>query len=416
MANILLGVSGGIAAYKALEFVRLASEVGHAVRVVQTRSSLQFVGRASFQALSGAPVLVSEFELDPARGAFPGQRPPEDQPIGHLALAENADVMLVAPASANTIGKLAHGRAEDMLSSCALALQRPLILAPAMNSRMYEHPATRANIETLSSRGAIVLQPGEGRLASKGEHGLGRLPEASALLAACEAHLPGAPAPWAGINVLITAGGTREPIDGVRYLGNRSSGRMGIALAEAALARGAQVTIVTANVSLPRPPAARWVQAGTAAEMLAACERELPGSDVLLMAAAVADFRPAAQVDGKIKKAGRQSLTLQLEATADVLSSLAASRRESQTIVGFAAEHGEQAARADRSKLTGKALDAIVINDVSRPDIGFDAQENEVDIVSESWETHVAKASKREVAESILDAVARLRDERSDRR
>lgn len=416
MANILLGVSGGIAAYKALELVRLATGAGHAVRVIQTQSSLRFVGRASFEALSGAPVLVGQFERDPLRGAFPGESPRSHEPIGHLELAERADVMVIAPASANTIAKLAHGRADNLLSSCALAARCPLVIAPAMNSRMYEHAATQENLGTLRSRGAVVLEPGEGRLASSGEEGIGRLPEPGALLSACEAQLPGAATPWAGVRVLVTAGGTREPIDGVRFLGNRSSGRMGIALAQAALARGAQVTVVAANVALPRPAGARWVRADTASEVLSACEREMPGCDVLLMAAAVADFRPSAPVEGKIKKAGRERLTLELEATPDVLSTLSGSRRESQTIVGFAAEHGEEAARDGRGKLVSKALDAIVVNDVSRPDIGFEADSNEVDIVAESWTAHVSKASKREVAEAILDAVQRLRGERSDRR
>ncbi len=275
MARILLGVSGGIAAYKALELVRLATQAGHAVRVVQTPNSRRFVGEASFAALSGAPVLVSEFERDPARGAFPGEAAPEHVPLSHLQLVANADVYLIAPASANTIAKLAHGLAGDLLSSCALAATCPVVVAPAMNNHMYEHAATRANVQTLRERGVQIVEPGVGRLASKGEHGVGRLAEPAELLAACEAalsgagagagaapadsaahgpHLNGAPGPgadWSGLRVLVTAGGTREPIDSVRFLGNSSSGRMGLALAEAARARGAQVTLVSANVALP---------------------------------------------------------------------------------------------------------------------------------------------------------------------
>lgn len=416
MANILLGVSGGIAAYKALELVRLATAAGHSVRAIQTPSSRRFVGGASLRALTGAPVLVGEFDEDPMRGAFPGEQPPPHEPIGHLELARKADVLLIAPASANTIAKLAGGFADNLLCSAALAVQCPVIVAPAMNNHMYEHAATQGNLQTLRSRGVVVLPPGEGRLASIGEQGRGRLPEPDELLRACEQQLAGWSRPWAGMRVLITAGGTREPLDGVRFIGNRSSGRMGLALAAAARDRGAEVTVIAANVSLPRPAGVGWIEAPTAAEMQSACERELPGRDVLLMAAAVADFRPAEPVDGKIKKAGRERLTLELEATPDVLSGLAAARDPSQTIVGFAAEHGEQAFDNGRQKLLEKGLDAVVVNDVSRADIGFEAQENEVSIVSRSWETMLSRAPKRDIAEAILDAVQRLREDGTDRR
>jgi phosphopantothenoylcysteine decarboxylase/phosphopantothenate--cysteine ligase len=414
MARILLGVSGGIAAYKALELVRLATGAGHSVRVIQTPSSRRFVGQASFEALTGAPVLVGEFDHDPFRGAFPGQRPPGHEPIGHLEIVAKADLLLIAPASANTIAKLAHGHAEGMLSTAALAATCPLAIAPAMSSNMYEHPATQANLDLLRDRGAHVIEPESGRLASKGEQGIGRLPEPAALLGACEAILANrAPAwqtgIWAGLKVLVTAGGTREPIDGVRFVGNTSSGRMGLALAQAAAARGAQVTVIAANVALERPAGARWVQAPTAAEMQRACEQEMPGCDVLLMAAAIADFRPAHPVNGKIKKRERQSLTLELESTPDVLAGLSAVRTDRQTLVGFAAEHGEQGLAHARTKLAEKHLDAIVLNDISRTDIGFAAGENEVTVIAAAWEQHIAKADKRTVAESVLDAVQRLR-------
>ena len=315
MARILLGVSGGIAAYKALELVRLATAAGHAIRVVQTPTSRRFVGEASFAALSGAPVLVSEFERDPARGAFPGDPQPAHDPLSHLELVRNADVYLIAPASANTIAKLANGLASDMLSSCALAATCPLLVAPAMNNHMYEHPATRANLQTLRERGVTIVAPGEGRLASKGEQGIGRLAEPAQLLAACEAALAaGSATPagarangavpargdaWNGLKVLVTAGGTREPIDSVRFLGNSSSGRMGLALAEAALARGADVTLVAANVSLPASEAIARRDVVTAAELERACREEFPAADVLLMAAAVADFRPGRSAAGQ---------------------------------------------------------------------------------------------------------------------
>src|SRR3954451_25492355 len=233
MARLLLGVSGGIAAYKALELVRLATKAGHAVRVVQTPPSERFVGRASFAALTGAPVLVDEFERDPARGAFPDQPPPEHDPLSHLELVANADAYLIAPASANTLAKLAAGLADNLLTTAALAATCPVIVAPAMNDHMWEHPATQANVETLRARGVTVLEPGTGRLGSKGEWGSGRLPEPAELLAAIEAVSP-AHGPREGVRVLVSAGGTREPLDAVRFVGNRSSGRMGFALADEA--------------------------------------------------------------------------------------------------------------------------------------------------------------------------------------
>lgn len=409
MARILLGVSGGIAAYKALELVRLATGAGHSVRVIQTPTSRRFVGPASFEALSGAPVLIGEFDRDPFRGAFPGETPPQHEPIGHLELVEKADLLLVAPASANTIAKLAHGHAENMLTTAALAAACPLLIAPAMSSKMYEHPATQANLELLRARGAHVIEPGSGRLASKGEQGIGRLPEPAALLAACEAILARS-ASWAGLKVLVSAGGTREPIDGVRFVGNTSSGRMGLALAEAAAARGAQVSVVAANIALPQPAGVRWVEAPTATAMQQACEQEMAGCDVLLMAAAIADFRPAHPVAGKIKKREAQSLDLELEPTPDVLAGLAAARTDGQTLIGFAAEHGEQGLAHARAKLAEKRLDAIVLNDISRADIGFAAAENEVTVIASAWEQSIPKASKRTVAEGILDAVQRLRE------
>lgn len=414
MARILLGVSGGIAAYKALELVRLATGAGHAVRVIQTPSSRRFVGAASFEALTGAPVLVGEFDHDPFRGAFPGEQPPAHEPIGHLEIVAKADLLLIAPASANTIAKLAHGHAENMLSTAALATRCPLVIAPAMNANMYEHSATQANLGLLRERGAHVIEPESGRLASKGEQGIGRLPDPAALLAACEAILaeqaPGVRSQdLAGLKVLVTAGGTREPIDGVRFVGNTSTGKMGLALAEAAKARGAQVSVIAANVALPRPAGVRWIEAATAAQMKSACEREIGDVDVLLMAAAIADFRPASPVEGKIKKRQTGSLTLELEPTADVLAGLAAARRDGQTLVGFAAEHGEQGLAHARAKLAEKSLDAIVLNDISRSDIGFASAENEVTVIAPGWEQSIGKASKRAVAEGILDAVQRLR-------
>lgn len=414
MARILLGVSGGIAAYKALELVRLATKAGHAVRVVQTPTSEQFVGRASFAALTGAPVLLSEFERDPARGAFPDQQPPAHDPASHLELVRNADVYLVAPATANTIAKLAHGLADNLLTSAALAARCPLVVAPAMNDAMWEHPATRANLALLRDRGVVVVEPGVGRLATKGEWGAGRLAEPPDLLAAVEAVVGHdaartGPQPWDGLKVLVTAGGTREPIDAVRYVGNRSSGRMGFALATAAAALGADVTVVAANVALPRDGRVRYVDVETAAELHDACIAAFADAHVLLMAAAVADFRPAEQAATKIKKSGRDELTVRMEPTTDVLAALSARRAPGQTLVGFAAETGDGAVAYGRGKLERKGLDAVVVNDVAQPGIGFDTPDNEVTIVTADGEEHVPMADKAHVAEAILATVQRLR-------
>jgi phosphopantothenoylcysteine decarboxylase / phosphopantothenate---cysteine ligase len=408
VARILLGVSGGIAAYKAVELVRLATKAGHAVRVVQTRDSLEFVGRATFEGITGAPVLVDEFEPDPARGAFPGDPAPGHDPISHLELVSRADVFCVAPASANTLAKLAHGLADNLLTSAALASVAPLVLAPAMNNRMWEHPATRANLDALRGRGAQLVGPGTGSLASKGESGAGRLAEPAEILAAIEATLT-VGGPLDGLRVLVTAGGTREPIDSVRYVGNRSSGRMGVALAEEAARRGAEVTLVAANLSLPAPTGVSVVAVETAAELLESTRGAFAEADVLLMAAAVADFRPAQALDEKIVKTGRDGLALELEPTEDVLATLAAARNDRQTLIGFAAEHGEGAVERGRAKLARKGLDAIVVNDISRADIGFDTPDNEVTIVTQTAERQVPLVSKRAVAAAILDEVERLR-------
>ncbi|MCW3004606.1 MAG: coaBC [Conexibacter sp.] len=415
MARLLLGVSGGIAAYKALEVVRLATKAGHAVRAIQTPTAQRFVGAASFAALTGAPVLTDEFERDPARGAFPDQEPPSHDPASHLELVRNADAYLIAPASANTIAKLAHGLADNLLTSAALAASCPVLVAPAMNHHMWQHPATQANLTLLRSRGVTVIDPTTGSLATKDEWGTGRLAEPADLLAAVEAVVPAGARPWDGLRVLITAGGTREPIDAVRYVGNRSSGRMGFAVAEEAAALGAEVAVIAANVGLARHPRVRYVDVETAAQLGAACAQEFPAADVLIMAAAVADFRPAAAVDGKVKKAGREELALVLEPTEDVLSGLAAGRSAAQTLVGFAAEHGAGALEYARDKLTRKGLDAVVVNDVSQPGIGFDAAENEVTIITSAGDEHVPRGTKAEVARAILRTVDRLRAEAAAR-
>ncbi|MCU0312905.1 MAG: bifunctional phosphopantothenoylcysteine decarboxylase/phosphopantothenate--cysteine ligase CoaBC [Solirubrobacteraceae bacterium] len=409
MARILLGVCGGIAAYRALELVRLATKAGHAVRVVQTPDAQRFVGGLSFAALTGAPVLTTEWERDPARGAFPDQPAPEHDPLSHLELVRNADAYLIAPATANTIAKLAGGHADNLLTSAALAATCPLLVAPAMNHHMWEHPATQANVATLRERGATIVEPEVGALASRNEWGAGRLAAPEALLAAVEALVPDGTRPWDGLRVLVTAGGTREPIDAVRYVGNRSSGRMGFALAEEAAALGADVTVIAANVRLPRHPRIRYVDVQTAAELETAARAGFPACDLLLMAAAVADFRPADPAAGKLKKAGRDGLAIVLEPTTDVLGALAPLRRPGQVVIGFAAEHGEGALDYGRDKLARKGLDAIVVNDVSGAGIGFDALENEVTILTAAGERHVPRATKADVARTILEVAGELR-------
>jgi phosphopantothenoylcysteine decarboxylase/phosphopantothenate--cysteine ligase len=408
MARLLLGVSGGIAAYKALETARLAVKNGHAVRVIQTEASKQFVGQASFQAITGAPVLSDEFEPDPLRGAFPGEPASERTPISHLALVERADAYLIAPASANTLAKLAGGQADNLLTAAALAAACPVAIAPAMNNRMYEHPATQANLELLRARGVTIIPPGEGELASFGEHGVGRLAEPPELLAAVEALI--GPGPWTGVRVLVTAGGTREPIDSVRFIGNRSSGRMGFALAERAARRGAEVTLVAANATPPAPASVNLIEVETADELQRACAREFERCDIVLMAAAVSDFRPAAPAATKLKKEDGVPEPIELAATEDVISGLAARKREDQLLIGFAAEHGDGALAYGRDKLERKRLDAVVVNDISQPGIGFDAEDNEVTIVAvDGSERHVARGSKGQIADAVLEEVERLR-------
>jgi phosphopantothenoylcysteine decarboxylase/phosphopantothenate--cysteine ligase len=407
MARILLGVTGGIAAYKALELARLATVAGHGVRVVMTPTAQRFVGAASFEGIVGAPVLTDEFERDPMRGAFPGDPVPPHDPIGHLEVVANADAFLVAPASANTIAKLAAGMADSMLTTSFLACSAPRAVAPAMNNRMYAAAATQANLRTLRERGVVMIEPDTGALASRGEQGIGRLPDPARLLAEVEA-MVGQAGPWDGLRVLVTAGGTREPIDSVRFIGNRSSGRMGLALASAAARRGAEVTVVATNVTLETPPGVQRVDVETAAELANAVSERFPSCDVLLMAAAVADFRPVAAEAGKIAREGG-SLDLRLEKTDDVLARVASTRKEGQVLVGFAAEHGPEAIERARAKLDRKAVDAIVFNDVSRGDIGFDSDQNEVTIVERSGEHEVPLAPKEQIAEAILDRVDTLR-------
>jgi len=406
MARILLGVSGGIAAYKAIELARLATLAGHGVRVAMTPTAGRFAGAASFEGIVGAPVLGSEFERDPLGGAFPGEPRPEHDPIGHLEVASNCDAYLVAPASANTLAKLAAGIADSVLTTSFLACTAPRLVAPAMNDRMYADAATQANLATLRERGVGVIEPGEGRLASRGEHGRGRLPDPAELLARLEAVLPAGQRPWDGKRVLVTAGGTREPIDPVRFLGNRSSGRMGIALAAAAARRGAEVTVIAANVALPAPAGVRRIDVETTAELAEATRAEFVTAHLLLMAAAPADFRSAEVAGGKLARDG--DFDLHLKPTEDILGGLEA--RDDQTLVAFAAEHGENVARA-REKLERKNAHLVVLNDISNPEIGFESTENAATLISSTEEAHLSQASKDVMAEQILDHLDDMRRE-----
>jgi len=408
MARILLGVSGGIAAYKALEFARLATKAGHAVRVAMTPTAQRFVGAASFEGVTGAPVLTGEFDRDPLRGSFPGDEAPTHDPIGHLEVVANADILLIAPASANTIAKLAAGLCDSIVTTGFLACTAPRLVAPAMNDRMYADAATQANLAVLRERGVGVIDPDEGELASRGEYGTGRLAAPERLLAEVESALPVAGGAWDGLRVLVTAGGTREPIDPVRFIGNRSSGRMGVALAAAAARRGARVTLVGANLAVDPPPGVETVAVETTAELAAAVRERFGDAHVLLMAAAPADFT-AADPDGSKIARTADGLELRLAPTEDILAGVAAERREDQTLVGFAAETGADAVARARGKLERKRGDAIVFNDVSRPEIGFDSDRNEVTIVERDGEHQVSIAGKDRIADAVLDRVEILR-------
>ena len=380
MARVLLGVSGGIAAYKACEVCRLLVKSGHEVIPLVTPGAERFVTAETFRALA--------------------RRPAADDVYVHLT---RADLLLVAPCTANTLAKLAHGLADNVLTEAALAHRGPVLIAPAMNPRMWSHAATRANAETLRSRGVVLVGPDEGETA-EGELGVGRMSEPEDIVRAAEDLLAGS-GPLRGRTVLVSAGGTREPIDTVRYVGNRSSGRMGVALAAEARRRGARVTLLGANLAVPVPTGIELVETPSAGELeREALERD---ADVVIMAAAVADYRPPAALQTKRPK-DRKSWLLELEPTTDVLAALGERRRPGQLLVGFAADHGEHGLERARMKLTNKRADLFVFNDVTRSDIGFESVDNEVTLVTAAGERHVAKASKDEIAAAVLDEVERL--------
>jgi phosphopantothenoylcysteine decarboxylase/phosphopantothenate--cysteine ligase len=386
---VLVGVTGGVAAYKACEVVRRLVEAGRDVRCALTADAARFIGPQLLAALTRQPVLDDRPVLD---GTYP-----------HLDAARDAAVVCVAPCTANTLAKLAWGLADNVVTQSALSTPAPLLVAPAMNVRMWHHPATQANLERLRERGVTFAGPAEGALA-EGEHGLGRMAEPAEIVAAIEELLGRASGALAGRHVLVTAGGTREPLDDVRYLGNRSSGRMGAALAAEASARGADVVTLLAN-GTARPQSGSVVEVETTEQLEREALARVDWADVVLMAAAVADYRPARAEAGKRERSG--SWSLELEPTADVLAALAARRRPGQVLVGFAAEAGADIERAQAKRLR-KGVDLIVLNDVSRSDIGFDVDHNEVALVSGDGVVHVPRAPKRAIASAVLDRVEQL--------
>jgi len=390
--RIVLGVCGGIAAYKAIEVCRRLVDEGAHVVPVMTESATRFVGRVTLSALASEPVRTSLWD--------------DDDPIPHTHLGQSADLVLVAPATARLLASLVSGYSHDLLTNTLLATRAPVVVCPAMHTEMWEHPAVRANVDTLRSRGVVVVDPESGRLAG-GDVGAGRLASPELIVSAVEGVLGPGSRDLAGLRVLVTAGGTREPIDPVRFLGNRSSGRQGHALADEAAARGAEVTLVT-TTGLPVGPGVQVVGVTTADEMHRAVVEHADRADVVVMAAAVADFTPVAPAASKLKKADGVPL-VELRPTVDILAELGRDRREGRTVVGFAAETDDVEAHA-RSKLESKGADLLVVNDVSAAGVGFEHETNEVRILDRSGAVrHVPLTSKSKVATAVLDAVLEIR-------
>jgi phosphopantothenoylcysteine decarboxylase/phosphopantothenate--cysteine ligase len=394
--KIALGVTGGIAAYKAAELVRLLQDRGVRVQVVMTRAAQEFVRPLTFAALSGEKVITDLF----GAGA---EDPNIESAVEHIAVAQSIDALVVAPATADVIAKFAHGEANDFLTTLFVATTAPVVVAPAMNVNMWENAATQANVQTLKARGVTVVEPDSGYLAC-GMIGAGRLAANETIVKAVLKALH-AEQDLAGETVMITAGPTREPIDPVRYIGNRSSGRMGYALAEAALRRGAKVILISGPTALTPPAAAEVVQVQTAAEMRDAVMANLERTNIVIKAAAVADFTVRQVTDEKIKRKG--PMTLELEPTADILAEIGA-KKAGRIVIGFAAETNDVVANA-RKKLESKSLDAIVLNDVSQPGIGFDSERNAVTILTHAGAETVPETSKWEVAHRVLDAVVKIK-------
>ena len=396
--KVLLGVCGGIAAYKAAEITRALQAHEIAVEVALTGAAERFITPLTFRSLTGRPVYTSLWEPaveDTAAGA-----------IEHIAVAQNIDALLIAPASANTLARLAHGFTDDFIAAVYLATHAPVILAPAMNVKMWQHPATRANLALLQQRGAHIVEPGDGYLAC-GMVGSGRLAEIDGIVAATlTAVTAKTPQDLAGETVLITAGGTREPIDPVRFLGNRSSGRMGHALASAAMARGAKVILITAS-SLPADAGIEVVSVQTSEEMRTAIHKFLPAATIVIGAAAVADFRPVHYSDSKLRRSG--PLKLALEPTPDLIAETVRLRRPGTLVIAFAAETEDLHANA-RAKLLRKGVDAVVANDVATAGLGFESERNAGLFLTPDTAQPLAESSKQQMADRIFDEIAKLRE------
>ncbi len=400
--SVVLGVSGGIAAYKACELLRRLTESGHDVTVVPTAAALQFVGAATWAALSGKQVATEVWN--------------DVHEVPHVRIGQSADLVVVAPATADLLARAAHGRADDLLTNVLLTARCPVVFAPAMHTEMWEHAATQANVATLRERGALVIEPGVGRLTGA-DTGKGRLPDPEEIFAVCQDVLARGVGPLdlAGRTVVVSAGGTREPIDPVRFLGNRSSGLQGVALARAAAARGADVTLVAANVSLPDPAGVKVVRVATTEELRDAVVSAAGSADAVVMAAAPADFRPVSTSEAKIKKSGDATLTLELTQTPDILAELSHHRaRPGQVVVGFAAETGDHTGSVldlARAKLARKGCDLLVVNDVGGGAV-FGAADNRAVILSAAGEQRdVPLGSKTALAHVVWDEVsARLPD------
>ncbi|MGI8628380.1 MAG: bifunctional phosphopantothenoylcysteine decarboxylase/phosphopantothenate--cysteine ligase CoaBC [Geodermatophilaceae bacterium] len=403
MARVVLGVAGGIAAYKSAFLLRLLTEAGHDVRVVPTASALRFVGAATFEALSHHPVTAEVFD--------------DVDQVAHVRIGQEADLIVVAPATADLLARTVHGRADDLLAATLLMARCPILLAPAMHTEMWQHPATVANVGTLRERGVLVIPPAQGRLTGT-DSGPGRLPEPAEIAELAELVLRAGPEALrpdlVGRRVLISAGGTREPLDPVRFLGNRSSGKQGIALASVAAARGADVTLVVANVDAPAPAGARMIEVSTTDQLRVEIAREAKQADVVVMAAAVADFRPAIVSGSKIKKASSDPEPIALTRNPDILRELVTNRHPGQVLVGFAAETGDGEGTIlehGATKLAAKGVDLLVVNEVGA-ELAFDRPDNEATILSANGQqTSVPRGPKAVLAARVWDLVsARLSD------
>jgi len=398
--TVILGVTGGIAAYKAAEVASRLVQAGHTVKVIMTEAATRFVAPLTFQTLTGQPVVVDMFAAPPVWN------------VAHVAYAAAADLVLIAPATADVLAKLAHGLADDMLTTTVLATRAPVLVAPAMNSSMYLNPAVQQNLAILRGRGFHMVEPETGRLAC-GTSGPGRLAAPEAIVAAAEELLRPA-CDLAGWRVVVTAGPTREALDPVRFLSNRSSGKMGYALAQVAAARGAAVTLISGPTALAVPPGVERVEVTTAAEMCAAVLEHFSGATALVMAAAVADWRPKAFSPEKIKKGEHKSLLLELERTPDILAAVAPRKKPGQLVIGFAAESSRLTENA-REKLLRKRLDFIVANDITRSDAGFASDTNEVKILwPDGRVEELPRAAKEEVAAAIWNRAVAARKDMAD--